>query len=1090
MSFLFGDTSGGAGTKTPTVHHLRVSDSQYGTVLPIVYGRQRVPGHTIWTGDFKATSHKGPGKGLEGSSSGTFYTYSISVMEALCLGPIAGVGRLFGADVGGLHRLSKDKVPIHWNIFTGQLSQGGWSYLASHHPGQDVAYTGLAYVAQANRDLGKSAVMPQQTWEVFGIGGFSSSIPDANPSTVIIDMVTNATYGMDPGATWLDQSGTFATYANYCTANNFFVSATIDQQKEGREWLALFAELTHAEIVWSEGQMRIVPYATQPVTGNGVTWTPSVDPVMSFTDDDYIVDQPGTPPITIKTIDPQTRNNVVKVEYCNVNNDYNIEPIEVMDESDMLLLGTRRDVPRQYHPISNAAMGTAIAQLKLQWMLYVNRTYTFKVPPTIASLLDPMDVISITDSMSGIVNLPVRIVSIDEAGPSNKQGYDLTFTCEDVGPDTTPGYQNTQPVGGGTAQDSRATPPPINQPFFFEPNFIYNGDPYQIWIGISGQNQNVDWGGCNVFMSTDNGSSYNFVGTCTNPATMGTLLATFPTGSDPDTTNTLQVDLTEVAGTLTAGSNQNADQGLNLCWVDGELICFSAVTAGANQYQYNLGSYLRRGLYGTPIAAHAANAGFVYLGNVRHPDQGVTVITYPTNMVGRTLFFKFTSFNLQEGNEQTLDEADAYQYVVQGPVIRPIPPANPWAASTQYPAGSIVAASNNYSFEAIIGGTSGAGTPNWPNDINATIQDGSVVWQNIGTTLAITETTIAGAGFASGDVTQEFPGAVINSGGWVDVINADGPPYSDNQFISSATPYGGPIEMVFTWWSSGQLDFVIYNGDGSSGINGYFFRCDNSGGVSPVTISRVDNGTATLIGTRVINNPSGGLTPDWHKITIVFYSDSTGLMQMYLDGELLAYANDTTYAPDGPVMYAHGQTSPATRFKDFILTTRLGDLSSVPDSPNRAIPSVTHLGVAETFTYTVPQWANHLLLYLFGGGGGSSSSAGGGAGSSVFAYITVTPGAQYTCIVGAGGVNGGGGGSTSFRQGNTILYQAGGGAAAVGTSPGGGGVPQIAPYTITANGIQGTSGAGQLGGAGPGGKGADTGLNNAGIGKIVLVPAP
>src|SRR5581483_10979052 len=58
----------------PSVHHFRVTPSQCGAIVPVVYGRARIPGILIWTGDFTATKSKGPGKGL-GGSGGSFYTY-------------------------------------------------------------------------------------------------------------------------------------------------------------------------------------------------------------------------------------------------------------------------------------------------------------------------------------------------------------------------------------------------------------------------------------------------------------------------------------------------------------------------------------------------------------------------------------------------------------------------------------------------------------------------------------------------------------------------------------------------------------------------------------------------------------------------------------------------------------------------------------------------------------------------------------------------------------------------------------------------------------------------------------------------------
>lgn len=60
----------------------------------------------------------------------------------------------------------------------------------------------------------------------------------------------------------------------------------------------------------------------------------------------------------------------------------------------------------------------------------------------------------------------------------------------------------------------------------------------------------------------------------------------------------------------------------------------------------------------------------------------------------------------------------------------------PWAASTQYAQNSVVepATPNGYYYKAIQAGTSAATAPAFPTTVGAVVQDGSVEWQNAGTT--------------------------------------------------------------------------------------------------------------------------------------------------------------------------------------------------------------------------------------------------------------------------------------------------------------------------------------------------------------------
>jgi hypothetical protein len=102
----------------------------------------------------------------------------------------------------------------------------------------------------------------------------------------------------------------------------------------------------------------------------------------------------------------------------------------------------------------------------------------------------------------------------------------------------------------------------------------------------------------------------------------------------------------------------DADQYHTLCYVDGELISFATATlTGANRY--NL-TYLRRGSLGSTIAAHASGMQFLRL------DDAVFVYEFDPTLVGQTIYLKFTSFNKFELMEQSLANATAYTFTVNG----------------------------------------------------------------------------------------------------------------------------------------------------------------------------------------------------------------------------------------------------------------------------------------------------------------------------------------------------------------------------------------------------------------------------------------
>lgn len=176
--------------------------------------------------------------------------------------------------------------------------------------------------------------------------------------------------------------------------------------------------------------------------------------------------------------------------------------------------------------------------------------------------------------------------------------------------------------------------------------------------GVAGH-ADPNWGGAFVWLSAD-GTTYGRIGQVSAPARQGTLTATFaaPSGGNPDTTNTLSVDLTESGGTLANATNLDAQNGVTLCLVDNELLAYgSAALTGPNSY--NL-TYLYRGLYGTTAVSHSIGAPFV------RADGAVFQYTLPPSYVGVLLYLKFQSFNIFGQAVEDLAECTVYTYTPTG----------------------------------------------------------------------------------------------------------------------------------------------------------------------------------------------------------------------------------------------------------------------------------------------------------------------------------------------------------------------------------------------------------------------------------------
>lgn len=212
----------------------------------------------------------------------------------------------------------------------------------------------------------------------------------------------------------------------------------------------------------------------------------------------------------------------------------------------------------------------------------------------------------------------------------------------------------------------------------FSANFALTGP--QPFGGMS----NI-WGGAQLWLSTDGGSTYNPVPTVIpGPSPIGKLTSNYPMGADPDTTDTLAVDLTESLGALAAYASSDADAGRSRCAIISsggvEIIDYSAVSL-TSAYHYSMGTYVRRGRSGTASAAHVIGDTFVQIG------ANAIVVPYPASLIGSTIHAKFLAANSGGGGRQDLANVPAYPIVLAGPGD-PAAPAS--LAATQSAAGQPV----------------------------------------------------------------------------------------------------------------------------------------------------------------------------------------------------------------------------------------------------------------------------------------------------------------------------------------------------------------------------------------------------------------
>lgn len=652
MSGMFGSTT--VSTSDNRINSMRIQQSAYGLCQPLIYGKNRVAANMFWYGDFKAIAHttttKSGGKGGKTKTSNTTYTYSASLMLGLCENKIKDIGMIWRDKEQIVTKQEKVRVggnifnPIYeyrtvspidqlgFEIFDGNQNPQ-WGYLASKHPAQAVHYPYLAYVACANYDLGGSAALSNHTFEVISDITFSDTIHDANPADVIEDLVTNERYGASPSLNIADLS----EFRTYCAAANLLISPALTEQKAAHEIINEIVEAVNCAVVPSPDGLKIRSFGDSAITGNGFTFTPNLEPVYHLTDDDFLGDDQ---PVRVRRSRDTDAYNHCQIEYVNRFNQYNTETVEAKDQANIEMFGLRTQDPVKFDFFCEPKIARHAVQLLLQQKLYVRNEYEFELGWKYCRL-EPMDIVTITDESLGLDKFPVRITRIEE----DEEGV-LSVTAQELALGSRSAIEYDLQSSNGY-QGGNEEPGNINAPAIFEPPLDLTEGKNQIWVATSG---GINWGGCNVWASIDN-TTYEVIGTIYGSARYGTLVSAI----DADDTS-MQVQL-NTSSQIFSGTQADAEVDATLCKVGDEY--FNYIDANLDGSGLYTLSGILRGRF-NDVSLHNSGESFVRI------DRAIFEYDFNSNMIGKQIYLKFTSFNGLEQKEQTLDEVEAYSYTISG----------------------------------------------------------------------------------------------------------------------------------------------------------------------------------------------------------------------------------------------------------------------------------------------------------------------------------------------------------------------------------------------------------------------------------------
>lgn len=633
--------------EAPVVTGVQVQSSVYGRAVPILFGTTKVAPSLIWYGDFVTIkpNRQQSGKGIlfrRNNAEAQQTTYQTALAMLICAGEIDEV----------LHILTDNSQAeledLGLTLFDGSPTQTPWGYLTTNHPDEALGYRRFAYAAAAAYQLGTSPALPNHQFVVRGLRNGFVGTPDAWPKHIVSDLLSDPVIGAGfPSG----NIGDLTTYGEFTAAHGLLLSPCLTDQRPAMQVLEEIAFLTHSEWVDSAGTLKLIPRGDSYKSANGYTYTPPVAPLFDLGPDDFLT------PVRLNRKRADEAMNIVALEILNRDKRYNPEVVTFHDQGMIDLYGANRPPARDAKMIASPAVAQTVAQFILQRQAIRNE-WSFQVDARF-SMLEPMDIVTLTDPALGLDRQWVQIRSIEEGGDD-----ELFISAEEYlrGSGAAAVYEID--TGEGFSPDYNAAPAAAVEPIIFEPPQLLTGE-LQVWIGTNGAGP--DWGGAQVWISTD-GANYRRLGVINGGCNVGTLTAELPAVTADalgrpvlDTANTLSVDLAGDGGELTSTSEADAVALNSLCLVGDELLAYATSTpTGADSFDLD---YLVRGAYETAPAAHPVGTRFADL------TSGFLKYPFTYDRVGQTIYVKLLSFNAYGGGLQSLADVDPYAYVIQGSAL-------------------------------------------------------------------------------------------------------------------------------------------------------------------------------------------------------------------------------------------------------------------------------------------------------------------------------------------------------------------------------------------------------------------------------------
>ncbi|MEN6384001.1 MAG: phage tail protein [Phycisphaerales bacterium] len=486
--------------------------------------------------------------------------------------------------------------------------------------------------------MGNSNSLPTLNFELKGMLLDTGDGIDANPADAIKYISSDSLNGINIGDT-IDSIG-LDRVRTYAKAADILISLPPDSNQKADEIINDFCSALDTAVFLSEDKVKFVPLCMESITGNGATYTPNTTVLYDLTADDFLPMDDGLL-VSFERVPDGKAYNQYTIEFLNRANSYESETVDEQVLVDVNKRGLRPADSLTMHFLHTKARASYVARTKALNSLTRRNKYTFHLDWTF-SVLEPGDLLTITDAALGITKQPVIVDSWEEVNDEEIEIVAFGIPRGKYSAAVYDVHEAERPF-----IDFNVPPGNTNAPIIFEPPAEMTTTGLETWMAVSGENS---WGGCSIWLSDAN-TTYKYVGKINNPARYGTVAAAI---TSADTSITVQ--LNDAREQLQSGTTEDAQNLRTICWVDGEAITYTTATLVAAG-RYTL-TGLVRGAYNTKITSHAAGSAFVRC------DDALFKYPFDKSDIGNKVYIKLTSFNVYGGAEQSLADVNAHEHIL------------------------------------------------------------------------------------------------------------------------------------------------------------------------------------------------------------------------------------------------------------------------------------------------------------------------------------------------------------------------------------------------------------------------------------------